>query len=108
MITTLVTAVIVFIFLMLTKSAWMIMASLFLLGFACANIFAIAFSNALQMIPSKANEISALMITGVAGGALVPPLMGVIADASNQFTSLFILLIALLCILLLSVYIIRK
>jgi fucose permease len=79
-----------------------------LLGLTCANTFAIAFSGALKVDATKTNEISALMITGVAGGALLSPLMGAIADAGNQLVSLSVPLAALAYILFSAVYIIKK
>ncbi|RQP11519.1 MAG: MFS transporter, partial [Parapedobacter sp.] len=51
-----------------------------IVGFAGANVFPILFSMALGTLPYKANEISGLMVTGVAGGALIPLVMGVITD----------------------------
>ncbi|MDR0863771.1 MAG: MFS transporter [Candidatus Symbiothrix sp.] len=108
LITTMIAAVASFILLMLTGNAWVIMVSLALLGLTCANIFAIAFSGALKVDATKTNEISALMITGVAGGALLSPLMGVIADATNQLVSLSVLLVALIYILLSAVYVMKK
>ncbi|MDR2361260.1 MAG: MFS transporter [Prevotellaceae bacterium] len=53
-----------------------ILAAIALMGLAIANVFPILFSAALQRIPAKANEISGLMIMGVSGGAVIPPLMG--------------------------------
>ena len=52
-----------------------------LIGFACSSIFPVLYSVALRTRPDKANEISGLMITGVFGGAVIPPLMGAAADA---------------------------
>ena len=49
-----------------------------------------------------ANDISAFMITGVAGGALIPPVMGMIADVSNQSTSLFVLILILVYLFIAS------
>jgi fucose permease len=63
-----------------------------LIGFACANVFPIIFSAALQKMPEKSNEISGLMITGVAGGALIPLIMGICTDLiGNQTGSLLII-----------------
>lgn len=45
-------------------------------GFFASSIFAVIFSMALQARPDKANEISGLMITAVAGGGIVTPLIG--------------------------------
>lgn len=75
---------------MTAADATVLFAALFVLGLCCANVFAIAFSAALKSAPGRANEVSALMIMGVAGGALLPPLMGVVADLSGQWASLFV------------------
>jgi len=45
------------------------------IGFACSSIFSVIFSSAIQAKPEKTNEISGLMITGIVGGAVFPPLM---------------------------------
>jgi fucose permease len=108
LLTTMIAAVASFILLMLTGNAWIMMLSLALLGLTCANIFAIAFSGALKVDADKTNEISALMITGVAGGALLPWVMGVISDASNQLVSLSVPLLALIYILIAAVYVMKK
>ncbi len=81
---------------MIFSSQYVILTSLFVLGLMCANIFAIAYAAALQSMPERANEISALMIMGVAGGALIPPVMGIIADASTEFASLYVILAILI------------
>lgn len=88
---------------MAASNATVILIALFLIGLFCANVFPIIFSAAIQSEPSKANEISALMIMGVAGGAILPMIMGGIADVSNQFTSLFVPLLALVYVLCISV-----
>jgi len=108
LIITMLVAIVAFCFLMLTNSVWAVMASLIIVGLMCANVFAIVFSNAIQSDPSKTNEISALMIMGVAGGALLPPLMGVISDASSQLCSLFVPLAALVYILVSAYKVIKK
>ena len=108
LITTMLAAIAAFAFLMLTGHVWAIMTGIFIVGLMCANVFAIAFSGALHHDPSKTNEISALMIMGVAGGALFPPLMGVVSDASSQLISLFIPLAALVYILVSAYYVIKN
>lgn len=97
-----VVAIVFFLCLMLFSNQWIILGSIFFVGLFCANIFAVAFSAAIQSNPEKANDISAFMIMGVAGGALIPPVMGVIADASNQFMSLIVLILILIYILVTS------
>lgn len=47
-----------------------------LFGFFASSVFSIIYSMALQVKPEKANQISGLMITTVAGGGVVTPLIG--------------------------------
>jgi fucose permease len=51
-----------------------------LVGFGNSNIFPMVFSRALQSLPERDNEVSGLMIMGIAGGAVFPLLMGVASD----------------------------
>lgn len=81
-----------------SADSYVLFGALFALGLLCANVFAIALSAALKFAPAEANAVSALMIMGVAGGALLPPLMGVVADLSSQAASLFVPAAALGCI----------
>lgn len=89
-------AVLAFFGLLWADSLWTLGAVIVVLGLACANVFSILFSYALQHRPQQDNEISALMIMGVSGGALITPLMGILADAFNQTASLLLLLLCLL------------
>lgn len=69
-----------------------ILAMIGLIGFFCSSIFSVIYSAALKSHPEKANEISGLMIMGVFGGAVIPPLMGVLADAMQlQIGSLVVI-----------------
>lgn len=45
-------------------------------GFFASSVFSIIYSMALQARPEKANQISGLMITAVAGGGVVTPAIG--------------------------------
>jgi fucose permease len=73
---------------------------IFIIGFAIANIFGIIFGAALQKLPAKANEISGLMIMGVAGGAIFPGLMGFVADRAGQVGALCVLLCCMIYLLI--------
>ncbi len=72
------------------------------IGFAIANIFSIIFSLALQKLPTRANEISGLMIMGIAGGAIFPLLMGVMADIIGQRGALLVISVCMLYLVFLS------
>lgn len=74
-----------------------ILALVGLIGFTCSSIFPVIYSTALKCHPEKANEISGLMITGVCGGALVPPLMGASTDLmGSQIGSLGVITVCML------------
>lgn len=60
---------------------WAVLACVAVFGVGYANLFSIIFSISMQRVPERANEVSALLIVGVAGGAVIPPVLGVITDA---------------------------
>ena len=55
-----------------------------LLGYSISTFFPIIYSMAIKHSPDKANEISGLLITGVVGGGITPPLMGLFADMTGS------------------------
>lgn len=88
--------VISMILLLFVTNVWGIGILIFCLGIALANVFSIVFSAALKRVPEKANEVSGLLIMGVAGGAIVPPVMGIVSDMFGQVSAILVLLIAML------------
>ena len=58
-----------------------------LIGFLCSCIFPIIYSMAVQAQPDKANLISGLMITAVAGGGAATPFIGFATDAADSITA---------------------
>lgn len=99
---TMISAIICFVLLLMFSQLWLLFAMIVIIGLACANVFSIIFSSALQHKPERSNEISALMIMGVSGGALVMPIMGYLSDSFGQVAGISILLICLVYILGLS------
>ncbi len=61
-------------------------------GFLCSCIFPIIYSMAVQARPEKANQISGLMITAVAGGGAVTPAIGAATDAVGIIGGVFVIL----------------
>ena len=53
-------------------------------GTGYANLFGIVFSFAMRRAPGKENEVSALLIVGLIGGAILPPVLGWIRDVSGS------------------------
>lgn len=77
-------ALAVLLLLFVTKGTVPMLILIGLIGFLCSSVFSIIYSAALKARPEKANEISGLLITGVSGGAVIPPLMGVLADLTGS------------------------
>lgn len=63
-----------------------------LIGLVSANLFPLVFSMTIYKMPERANEISALMIMAVIGGAVIPPVMGVVTSISGVSMSFLVLL----------------
>ena len=78
------------------------------IGFFCSSIFSVIYSQALKSRPDRANEISGLMIMGVCGGAVIPPLMGVLADAIGNQTGSIIVIAAGILYLTACAFIVRR
>lgn len=84
-------------------SATAIYMCIALIGFGNSNVFSIMFSQALQHLPRHSNEISGLMIMGLAGGAVFPLLMGVLSDAmGGQIGAVVVLTVLVAYFLLLA------
>lgn len=58
--------------------------SFFIIGLGFANIFPLVFSIAVDSRPEDINPLSGLMVTAIVGGAFLPPLMGLLADATHS------------------------
>jgi MFS transporter, FHS family, L-fucose permease len=60
------------------------------------------FSTALEHMPERGNEISGLLITAIVGGAVIPLLVGLVADYSSVRNSLLVPPAAILYVFVLS------
>lgn len=70
----------------------MIFVSVFGLGYS--NLFAIIFSMALKRRPDRVNDVSAFLVMGVAGGGVLPPIMGLITQTTgNQWSAILVIAI---------------
>ncbi len=80
--------------LLVATPLWLLLTLIFILGLSVANVFPILFAAALRHAPDTANEVSGLLIMGVSGGAILLPVMGLIADRFGQMGGLLFLLLA--------------
>jgi len=86
-------------------AAWILV---FLIGLGVANIFPLVFSLTVQKYPERSNEISGLMMMAISGGALIPPLMGLVSDSMGVVPGMGVLLLCAAYLLVVAWIIIRK
>ena len=61
------------------------------IGFCGSSVFSIIYSLAFNEMPSKINQISGLMITAVAGGGIISPILGFAIDTAGITAGLFVI-----------------
>lgn len=84
---------------------WLAYAGIALVGLGDCNVFSIMLTAALLHLPDRQNEISGLMMMGLIGGAIFPPLMGALADAMGmQLGAVLVMAVGVLYVTLLSVF----
>jgi fucose permease len=57
--------------------------SFFIIGLGFANVFPLIFSITVDSMPERTNELSGLMVMAIVGGAILPPIMGLVADSTS-------------------------
>ena len=82
--------------------------AIFMAGLASGNLFPLIFAITLEKMPNRANEVSGLMIMAISGGAIIPPLMGVMSANIGMIASLMVLVVCMLYILGASIYALKK
>lgn len=92
-------SVIAFVGLLFSSNIWISGSLIVIVGFSCANVFPILLTYALRYKPEKSNEVSALMIMGVSGGALFMPIIGLLSDCFGQIVGLLPLALCMLYVL---------
>ena len=78
---------------------WLFWVAVALVGFGNSNVFSLFLSHALMYRPDRQNEISGLMLMGLIGGAVFPPVMGIAADATGQFGGILVMAVGCVYVL---------
>lgn len=73
----------------------LVIAGIILTGLGFANIFPLIFSITIEKLPERSNEISGLMVTAIVGGAVIPLIMGKVADLTSVTMGLLVPLAAI-------------
>ncbi len=66
-----------------TGSQTAALIALVIIAFGFGNIFPLIFSMAIDKMPEYSNELSGLMVTAILGGAVIPLVMGAVADSTS-------------------------
>ncbi|MEI6455948.1 MAG: MFS transporter [bacterium] len=96
------------ILLLLFGSKFLAYTGIVLTGLGFANIFPLIFSITVDKMPERSNELSGLMVTAIVGGAIIPPLMGIVADNLSLIAGFAVPLLCVLFITWSSLMALRK
>ncbi len=77
---------------------------IFIAGLGAGNLFPLIFSITVNKMPERVNEISGFMIMAVSGGAIIPPLMGLVSQSFGGSASVFVLIGCMVYILFAGLY----
>ncbi len=90
--------------LILLNDLFLVQVMIFITGLGFANIFPIIFGITVESRPEYANEISGLIIFFVSGGAVIPPIMGLISQHYGVELSMGVLVLCILYVGFAAVY----
>jgi len=87
------------------KFTWVL---IFITGLGFSNIFPLVFALTVERKPAYANEISGLVILAVSGGAVIPPIAGVLTQKYGVTSSIYVLIFCTLYTLFATYYVLRQ
>ena len=101
----LITGIIAFvgILLIFSNSFTLTLIGILLTGLGFANIFPLIFSITIEHMPQHANELSGLMVSSIAGGAFIPPIMGLVADNTSISFAFVVPLIGIIYLIFVAI-----
>ncbi|GAA3561774.1 MFS transporter [Snuella lapsa] len=79
--------------ILLSPTVFLAQIGIFIVGLGAGNLFPLVFSIAINKMPTRANEISGLLIMAVVGGAVIPPIMGAVTSVSGVVGSILVLIV---------------
>lgn len=81
---------------------------IFITGLGFSNIFPLVFALTVEREPAYANEISGLVILAVSGGAIIPPIAGILTEKYGITSSVYVLIFCTLYTLFATYYLLRQ
>ena len=90
--------------MLFVKETSLFLACVVVASLGISNIFGMVFGLAMNRMPEKANEIAGLMVMAIAGGAVIPPVMGAVQAKMGPSGLVVVLLACLVYLLGLGVF----
>jgi fucose permease len=81
------------------KQATPVLICVFVASLGISNIFGMVFGLAMNKHPERANAISGLMVMAIAGGAIIPPIMGAVQSAVGESGLVYVLIACIVYLL---------
>ncbi len=81
--------------LLMTTSATVVLVCVFVSSIGVVAVFSLIFTWAFEHLPSKTNEASSLLVMGVSGGALIPPIIGFMTTRFGTVGAISVLLVTI-------------
>ena len=105
---TAILALISLIMLLVAPSLPVARIAIFMAGLGSANLFPLIFAITLGKFPGRGNEISGLMVMAIAGGAFIPPVMGLLSASFGAVASFGLLVAGMVYMVYTGIYAIVK
>jgi len=90
--------------MLFSTQASIVLTSVFIASLGISNIFGMVFGLAMNKHPEHANAISGLMVMAIAGGAIIPPIMGAVQSAVGENGLVYVLIACIIYLLGLGVF----
>ena len=81
---------------------------IFVTGLGFSNIFPIMFAIIVDKKPDYANELSGLIILAVSGGAVIPPVIGLLSDVLGYYAAIYVLIFSMMYIAFSTFYVTKS
>ncbi len=104
LVTTTVLALAGILLIWFSTSGLMAQTGIFIVGLGAGNLFPLVFSIAINGMPTRANEISGLLVMAIVGGAVIPPIMGALSSSSGVTGSLLVLALCFVYMLVVPLF----
>ncbi len=88
--------------LLATATGYLGFVAAMLIGFGFANIFPLVYAIGMDAYPTRASELSGLMVSAIAGGAILPPVMSYVSEQSSLVAALAVPALCIVYIALLA------